>query len=151
MTSNLGSDLIRERTASMTFSNRENIIEGTRRDVLEMLKRSIRPEFLNRIDDIIVFTPLTESEIADIVRLQFDAVVHLVAANDVQLQYTDSALALVARLGYDPQFGARPVKRVLQRYVLNELSKALLGGSLDTTRPIVIDTTADGEALYFRN
>lgn len=151
MTSNLGSDLIRERTASMTSGNREEVIENTRRDVLEMLKRNIRPEFLNRIDDIIVFTPLTESEIADIVRLQFDAVVRLVAANDVQLQYTDSALALVARLGYDPQFGARPVKRVLQRYVLNELSKALLGGSVDTTRPIVIDTDADGETLQFRN
>ncbi len=151
MTSNLGSDLIRERTASMTSGNREEVIENTRRDVLEMLKRNIRPEFLNRIDDIIVFTPLTESEIADIVRLQFDAVVRLVAANDVLLQYTESALALVARLGYDPQFGARPVKRVLQRYVLNELSKALLGGSVDTTRPIVIDTDADGEALQFRN
>ncbi|WP_373810966.1 ATP-dependent chaperone ClpB [Porphyromonas macacae] len=151
MTSNLGSDVIRERTEHMNENNREEVIETTKNQVLELLKKSIRPEFLNRIDDIIVFTPLNQEEIREIVRLQFKSIIKLVAVNNVKLTYTDSALDYVAQKGYDPQFGARPVKRVLQRSVLNELSKKLLSGTLDTSEPIVIDTTAGGEELTFHN
>lgn len=151
MTSNMGSDLIRERSAMLTDDNREAVIEQTRGEVLELLKKTIRPEFLNRIDDVIVFTPLNKSEIKDIVRMQFDAVVRLLAANEVRLEYTEAALDYVAKVGYDPQFGARPVKRVLQRNVLNELSKQLLSGHVDTAKPIVIDATAEGDELVFRN
>ncbi|KGO00675.1 Clp protease ClpB [Porphyromonas macacae] len=151
MTSNLGSDVIRERTEHMNENNREEVIETTKNQVLELLKKSIRPEFLNRIDDIIVFTPLNQEEIREVVRLQFKSIIKLVAVNNVKLTYTDSALDYVAQKGYDPQFGARPVKRVLQRSVLNELSKKLLSGTLDTSEPIVIDTTAGGEELTFHN
>lgn len=114
-----------------------------------MLKRSIRPEFLNRIDEIIVFNPLTEEEIRQIVRLQMDQVVAMLEKNQVHARYTDEAVALIADQGYDPQFGARPIKRIIQRQVLNEMARTILSGKVSKDRIIVIDGGKDG--IVFRN
>ncbi len=149
MTSNLGSDIIREQMQHLTAENRETVTSRTADEVMQLLKHTIRPEFLNRIDETIVFTPLNEEEIFSIVRLQLDGIVRQLAANGVEIRYSEAVLAYVAREGYDPQFGARPVKRVLQRAVLNELSKALLSDSVDTGKPILIDCKDD--AILFRN
>ena len=149
MTSNLGSELIRERMEKLNDSNREQIIDTTKRDVLEMLKQRVRPEFLNRIDEIIMFTPLNEAEIKQIVGLQIDGVRKLLAKNGIDLQITDAAMTLLATEGYNPEFGARPVKRAIHRLVLNELSKDILAQKVNRDKPIVID--ANGETLNFRN
>ena len=149
MTSNMGSSLIRENFEKMTDANHDEVVENTKRQVLELLKKTIRPEFLNRIDDIIMFTPLNEKEIREIVGLQLNGVKKMLAQNGVTLEFTDEALNLIANKGYDPQFGARPVKRVIQRMVLNELSKELLSGHVNRERPIVIDRAGDG--LVFKN
>ena len=149
MTSNLGSELIRERMEKLNASNREQIIDTTKRDVLEMLKQRVRPEFLNRIDEIIMFTPLNEAEIKQIVGLQIDGVRKLLAKNGIDLQITDAAMNLLAKEGYNPEFGARPVKRAIHRLVLNELSKDILAQKVNRDKPIVID--ANGETLNFRN
>ena len=149
MTSNLGSSLIREHFEKMTAANHDEVVEETKNEVLELLKQTIRPEFLNRIDDIIMFTPLSKPEIRAIVNLQLNSVKKMLAANDLTLDFTDAALELIADKGFDPQFGARPVKRVIQKMVLNELSKALLGGQVNRERPIVIDR--QGESLIFKN
>jgi len=149
MTSNLGSSLIRENFEKMTATNHDQVVESTRNQVLELLKKTIRPEFLNRIDDIIMFTPLSESEIGQIVRLQLNAVKKMLEQNGVTLDYTDNAVHSIAEQGYDPQFGARPVKRVIQRSVLNELSKELLSGHVNRERPIIIDV--QNGSLIFRN
>ena len=149
MTSNMGSSLIRENFEKMTDANHDEVVENTKRQVLELLKKTIRPEFLNRIDDIIMFTPLNEKEIREIVGLQLNGVKKMLAQNGVTLEFTDEALNLIANNGYDPQFGARPVKRVIQRMVLNELSKELLSGHVNRVRPIVIDRVGDG--LVFKN
>ena len=149
MTSNLGSSLIRENFDRMTAANHDEVVESTKNQVLELLKKTIRPEFLNRIDDIIMFTPLNQQEIRSIVSLQLGSVKKMLAENGVTLDFTDAALDLIAEKGYDPQFGARPVKRVIQKMVLNELSKALLGGQVNRERPIVIDR--QGESLIFKN
>ena len=116
---------------------------------MELLKKTIRPEFLNRIDDIIMFSPLTESEIRQIVRLQINAIVRRLQSQEVSLTVDESAVGLIASAGFDPEFGARPVKRALQRLLLNDLSRALLGGTVDRRRPIRV--TANGEALEFKN
>ena len=149
MTSNMGSSLIRENFEKMTQANHDEVVEKTKAQVLELLKKTIRPEFLNRIDDIIMFTPLSEQEIRQIVTLQLNAVKKMLAQNNVTLDFTDRALAFLSEKGYDPQFGARPVKRVIQKLVLNELSKELLGGKVNKERPITIDF--DGNKLVFRN
>ena len=149
MTSNMGSQLIRDNFSHMTADNREQVIDTTREAVLNMLKQTIRPEFLNRIDETIMFTPLSESEIQEIVEMQIASVRGMLAKNGVQLQLTPDALAFLSREGYDPEFGARPVKRVIQRLLLNALSKQLLSGVVDTTRPIVVDV--HDEALTFTN
>ena len=149
MTSNLGSSLIRENFDRMTAANHDEVVESTKNQVLDLLKKTIRPEFLNRIDDIIMFTPLNQKEIRSIVNLQLNSVKKMLAENSVTLDFTDAALDLIADKGYDPQFGARPVKRVIQKMVLNELSKELLGGRVNRERPIVIDR--QGEQLIFRN
>ena len=149
LTSNLGSELIRERMEKLNDSNREQIIDTTKRDVLEMLKQRVRPEFLNRIDEIIMFTPLNEAEIKQIVGLQIDGVRKLLAKNGIDLQITDAAMNLLAKEGYNPEFGARPVKRAIHRLVLNELSKDILAQKVNRDKPIVID--ANGETLNFRN
>lgn len=149
MTSNLGSNLIRENFEKITPKNREEIIEETKNQVMNMLKTTIRPEFLNRIDDIIVFAPLKEEEIEQIVRLQLDGVSKMLAENGITLTYTEEAVKSIAQSGYDPEFGARPVKRVIQRKVLNKLSKDILAGTVDKSKPIIIDAIDD--AVFFKN
>ena len=149
MTSNLGSQLIRERFEGITDSNRTEVIEKTKQEVFELLKQTIRPEFLNRIDELIMFTPLTENEIEQIVKLQIEHIKKQLAHNGVHLEVSPAAVRFIAEKGYDPQFGARPVKRVIQHYVLNELSKAIISQSVNTQRPIRIDTKGDG--LGFEN
>ena len=149
MTSNLGSQLIRENCENLTDKNREEVLENTKNEVFELLKQTIRPEFLNRIDELIMFTPLQQSEIRDIVELQIKNVQKLLERNGVQLEVTQSAVDLFAREGYDPQFGARPVKRVLQRMLLNELSKQIIAGSINTDKPIRVDVA--GDEIVFAN
>ncbi|MBR6247580.1 MAG: AAA family ATPase, partial [Muribaculaceae bacterium] len=149
MTSNLGSSLIRERFEHLTAANRDSIIDKTRNEVMEMLKQTIRPEFLNRIDEIIMFTPLTEEQIREIVKMQISGVCRMLASNGVTLQVSDSAIALLAQAGYDPEFGARPVKRAIQSMLLNRLSKDIIGQRVTRERPIVVD--AAGGELTFAN
>ena len=124
-------------------------VEKTKVQVLDMLKQTIRPEFLNRIDEIIMFTPLNENEIEDIVGIQVNAIKRMLAKNGVELEVTPKALKYLAKEGYNPEFGARPVKRVLQRMVLNRLSKDILAQKVDRERPIIIDV--EGEELIFSN
>ena len=147
MTSNMGSDLIRERFANVPEGKMQRTIDETRELVLDLLKRTIRPEFLNRIDETIVFTPLTKSDIERIVRLQLDATAHVLASTGVELHYTDAAVSWIAEAGYDPEFGARPVRRVIQHSVLNELSKSILSGSVDRSSVITLDAE-DGKLLF---
>jgi ATP-dependent Clp protease ATP-binding subunit ClpB len=149
MTSNIGSSLIRENFEHITTSNRDNVIENTKNEIFELLKKSIKPEFLNRIDDLIMFTPLSEEEIHQIVGLQIKLIANLLQKNDIDFSVTNKAIDLIAKIGYDPQFGARPIKRVLQRYVLNELSKQMIAENIDKSKPIIIDAEA-GE-LIFKN
>jgi len=133
----------------MTDANRDDIIKETRQEVFDLLRKTIRPEFLNRIDEIIMFNPLTRSEIVQIVGLQLKNVKQLLAKNNVSLNVSDKAVELIATEGYDPQFGARPLKRLIQREILNELSKMILAGTIDQTRPITVD--ADNFHLVFKN
>ena len=149
MTSNLGSSLIRENFEKITPENHDQVIEHTRNQVLELLKKTIRPEFLNRIDETIMFTPLNEEEIRQIVNLQLKGVAAMLAANGIVLEFTDEALSFIAQEGYDPQFGARPVKRVIQKYVLNELSKEILSRKIDRNQVITI--AKKGQGLEFVN
>ena len=149
MTSNMGSSLIRENFEKMTPETHDQVVDETKIQVLELLKKTIRPEFLNRIDDIIMFTPLNEEEIRKIVTVQLNSVKKMLAQNGIALEFTDAALAFISDKGFDPQFGARPVKRVIQKYVLNELSKELLGGKINKDRPITIDS--NGAGLIFKN
>ncbi len=131
MTSNMGSQLIRENFSKMTEDNKAKVVDETKNEVLEMLKKTIRPEFLNRIDEIIMFTPLNRAEIKRIVELQINSAKKLLENNGIELSITDKALDLLADEGYDPEFGARPVKRVIQREILNQLSKDILSGNVD--------------------
>ena len=147
MTSNLGSSLIRERMEGLNNINRNDVIETTKYEVLEMLKKTIRPEFLNRIDEIIMFTPLNEKEILEIVGLQIKSIKKMLAKNGITLTVTNNALQYLGKEGYDPEFGARPVKRVIQRLVLNQLSKDILAQKVDSTRPIVIEQK-DGNLCF---
>ncbi len=150
MTSNMGSNVIRDNFAAMTVENRDETIEKTKAQVIEMLKQTIRPEFLNRIDETIMFTPLNEAEIEEIVGLQIEGIKKMLAKNGVQLEVTPSALRYLAEEGYDPEFGARPVKRAIHRLVLNQLSKDILAQKVDKDNPIVIDTDGD-MGLIFKN
>lgn len=149
MTSNLGSQIIRERFEHLNAQNRAEVIEKTQNEVFNLLKAQMRPEFLNRIDEIIMFTPLDENEIAQIVRLQVSAVAKMLSKNGITLEATDAAAAFLAKAGYDPEFGARPVKRVIQNMVLNKLSKDIIAQNIDREKPIVIDCV--GDELVFRN
>ncbi len=149
MTSNMGSNLIRDNFSRINNTNREDVIERTKNEVFELLKQTIRPEFLNRIDELIMFAPLNENEIKQIVGLQVEHIKRQLKENGVELQVTDAALAQIAKEGFDPQFGARPVKRVIQREVLNELSKRLIAQTIDRNKPIVVDAVAG--ALIFGN
>ena len=149
MTSNLGSQLIRENFEQLTATNRDEIIEKTRNQVFEMLKQTIRPEFLNRIDELIMFTPLTEAQIREVVLLQLDNLKKQLAESDVVLQVESEAVDFIAHEGYDPEFGARPVKRVIQRYLLNELSKQIISGKVNNQKPIVVKM--ENGSLVFEN
>jgi len=149
MTSNLGSSLIRERFEHLTDANRDEIIDRTRDDVMEMLKKTIRPEFLNRIDEIIMFTPLDEEQIRQIVTMQLNSVKKMLAQNGITLEATDAAIQVLGRAGYNPEFGARPVRRAIQNMVLNPLSKDIIAMKVNRDRPIIID--AENGTLVFKN
>ena len=149
MTSNLGSDLIRERLSDVPAGGEQAAIDETRELVLGLLKKTIRPEFLNRIDETIMFLPLTKEQIGDVVRLQLERVKDMLEPQGIELQWTDPAINYLSDVGYDPEFGARPVKRAIQRYVLNDLSKSLLAGTVNRDKPVIIDSF--GEGLVFRN
>ena len=151
MTSNLGSQMIREQMATMTEANRAETIERVKHNVLEMLKQTIRPEFLNRIDETIMFTPLNKAEIKQIVSLQIESVKKMLARNGLQLEVTDDAIEFLANEGFDPEFGARPVKRAIQRLVLNDLSKQIIAQRVDQSRPITIDADAGEQRIVFSN
>jgi len=149
MTSNLGSQYIQQQCANLSDANRDEVLDETRQKVMDMLKQTIRPEFLNRIDETIMFLPLTKQEIAEVVRLQMRSVGRMLAEQGFKIDVSDDAIALLADLGYDPEFGARPVKRAIQRYVLNDLSKKILAEEVSRDKPILIDAL-DGK-LVFRN
>lgn len=149
MTSNLGSRYIQEQFASMTALNKEQTVKSVKNAVMEMLKKTIRPEFLNRIDETIMFLPLTKSEIEDVVRLQVNAVRKMLEPQGFNLDVTPAAISRLAEEGFDPEFGARPVKRAIQRYLLNDMSKRILSDEISRERPIVVD--ADATGLVFRN
>ena len=134
---------------SMTAANSGQVIEETREALLELLRRTIRPEFLNRIDDTIIFSPLTREDIRQIVRLQLAQIARRVTRQDFNLTITEAAMDWLAQVGYDPHFGARPVKRLLQKYILNELSRQILAGTIHQDQPVIIDVSDD--ELIFRN
>ena len=145
----MGSGLIRENMEKLTDNNREDVIENTKEQVLNLLKQTIRPEFLNRIDDIIMFTPLSESEIKEIVKLQIEGVKSMLKNNQIELNITENALNYLAEIGYNPEFGARPVKRAIQKLVLNQLSKDIIAQHITPAKPITIDF--DNDNLIFSN
>ena len=149
MTSNLGSQYIQQQFEHLNDTNREEVIDKAKVAVIDMLKKTIRPEFLNRIDETIMFLPLTKEQIGDVVRLQLERVKDMLEPQGIELQWTDPAINYLSDVGYDPEFGARPVKRAIQRYVLNDLSKSLLAGTVNRDKPVIIDSF--GEGLVFRN
>jgi len=147
MTSNIGSHIIQENLEKVNDRNREEVFNKTREMVFDLLKKSIRPEFLNRIDEIIMFKPLTIEEIRDIVLLQLRMVQKTLEKNEISLKFTDEAVDYFAKMGFDPQFGARPIKRVIQKNMLNELSKMILDGKVDKNSEIAIDAR-DGKLVF---
>lgn len=147
MTSNLGSSLIHERFENIKTSEFEKTAEKTKYEVVELLKQTIRPEFLNRVDEIIMFMPLTKKNVKEIVEIQLNNLKQLLKEKEIKLVITPDAFEWIAESGYDPFFGARPVKRVIQKQVLNELSKSLLGGKVDTTKNVVMDIF-DGKIVF---
>ena len=149
MTSNLGSSYIQSQFEKINDQNHDQIVEETKAEVMNMLKKTIRPEFLNRIDETIMFQPLNKNEIEQIVRLQINGIKKMLEENGVTLQMSDQAVDFIATAGYDPEFGARPVKRAIQRYLLNDLSKKLLSQEVDRTKPIIVERSSEG--LIFRN
>ena len=149
MTSNLGSQYIQQQFEHLNDTNREEVIDKAKVAVMDMLKKTIRPEFLNRIDETIMFLPLTKEQIGDVVRLQLERVKDMLEPQGIELQWTDPAINYLSDVGYDPEFGARPVKRAIQHYVLNDLSKSLLAGTVNRDKPVIIDSF--GEGLVFRN
>ncbi len=147
MTSNIGADIIQANFENLNDSNTEGIIEKTKMEVFEFLKKSLRPEFLNRIDETIMFRPLTETDIQEIVKIQINSLQKRLSKNDISISITEEAIKEIAHQGYDPQFGARPVKRVIQKMVLNELSKELLAGNISNEANILIDAF-DGKIVF---
>ena len=145
----MGSDYIQSQIGRINAANKAQIMTETKKNVLEMLRKTIRPEFLNRIDETILFTPLSEDEIRQIVRLQLDNIKNMLKQQGIELEATDAAVDYLARVGYDPEFGARPVKRAIQEYVLNDLSKRLLADDVNRDKPITVD--CQGDSLIFRN
>lgn len=151
MTSNMGSSYIQSQMEKLNSANKEQVVEETKTEVMNMLKKTIRPEFLNRIDETIMFLPLTEKEIKQIVLLQIQSVQKMLAGNGVALQLTEGAVNFLSEVGFDPEFGARPVKRAIQRYLLNDLSKKLLAQEVDRSKAIIVDVNASGNGLDFKN
>ena len=153
MTSNLGSAYIQSQFEKLNENSsaqaREALIEETQKEVMNMLKKTIRPEFLNRIDETIMFLPLTHDQIKQVVSLQIQSITKMLEGNGVKLKLTDEALNFLADAGYDPEFGARPVKRAIQRYLLNDLSKTMLAQNIDREKPIVV--SVENGALKFSN
>jgi ATP-dependent Clp protease ATP-binding subunit ClpB len=149
MTSNMGSQLIQAAFENVTPVNKEEVVENTKAQVLDLLRQTIRPEFLNRIDEVIMFQPLMINDIREIIRIQLNDLKEQLAKNGVILQFTDYALEFLAENGFDPQFGARPLKRLIQKRIVNELSKKLLSGSIDKSKPVLVDVF-DG-TVVFRN
>lgn len=139
MTSNIGSNVIQENFQDFEDSDKEQVIAKTKNQLFDLLRQTIRPEFLNRIDEIIMFTPLSRDEIGDIVKLQFNQVQQTLAEMGIEIEASEEALDWLAQLGYDPQFGARPLKRVIQKRILNELSKQILAGKVDKNSKIKLD------------
>jgi ATP-dependent Clp protease ATP-binding subunit ClpB len=151
MTSNIGASLIQENTEQINDDNKEEILAKTKLEVFDILKKTIRPEFLNRIDEIIMFNPLTRDEIKEIVEIQFNSLVKMLAANDIKIKMSQPAIDWLAQLGYDPQFGARPLKRVLQKRIMNELSKQILSGAISKEDEIKIDLDKNNNFLFKNN
>ncbi len=151
MTSNMGAQIIQERFAAAADGKRldPEVVEKTRGEVVDLLKQHLKPEFLNRIDEIVMFEPLTHADIERIVDIQLGIVRKMLAGNGIVLEYTDKARRWIADAGFDPLYGARPVKRTIQRYVVNDLSKRILAGEVDRSKPIRIDAADDG--LTFEN
>ena len=149
MTSNIGSHIIQENLEKVNDKNRDELLNRTREQVFDLLKKTIRPEFLNRIDEIIMFEPLSLSQIRKVVELQLSHVQGMLEKNEIMLKFSPKAVDLIATLGFDPQYGARPIKRVIQREVLNELSKMILSGKVDKAAAILLDAR-DGK-LIFKN
>jgi ATP-dependent Clp protease ATP-binding subunit ClpB len=149
MTSNMGSQIIQDNFEKVTEKNKEEVVEKTKNEVMILLKQTIRPEFLNRIDEVIMFQPLMKKEIKGIIKIQLDSLKQLVAQSGINLQFSDYALDYLAENGYDPQFGARPLKRLIQKEIVNQLSKKILGGDVDKTKPVLVDVF-DG-TVVFRN
>jgi ATP-dependent Clp protease ATP-binding subunit ClpB len=149
MTSNLGSMIIQENFENLNERNREEIVNRTRIDVMDLLRQTIRPEFLNRVDEIILFQPLLKEEIKGIVSIQLNNLKRLVAQSGIQLQFTDYALEFLAEQGFDPQLGARPLKRLIQKEIVNQLSRRILAGEIDKTKPVLVDVFDN--VVVFRN
>jgi ATP-dependent Clp protease ATP-binding subunit ClpB len=149
MTSNMGSHIIQANFENVTEINKEEVVEQTKIEVTDLLRQTIRPEFLNRIDEIIMFQPLMKKEIKEIIKIQLDGLKQLLLQNGVMLEFSDYALDYLADNGFDPQFGARPLKRLIQKEIINQLSKKLLSGTINKTRPVLIDVF-DG-TVVFRN
>lgn len=149
MTSNMGSQVIQDNFENVTEANKEEVVERTKVEVLNMLKQTIRPEFLNRIDDIIMFHPLMKTEIRGIINIQLEQLKSLVAPNGIMLQFTDYAVDFLVENGYDPQFGARPLKRLIQKEIINQLSKKILAGDIDKSKPVLVDVFDN--TVVFRN
>jgi ATP-dependent Clp protease ATP-binding subunit ClpB len=149
MTSNMGSHIIQDNFDNVTEDNKEEVVERTKLDVMGLLRQTIRPEFLNRIDEVIMFQPLMKKEIRGIIKMQLDGLKKLVAQSGINLQFSDYVFDFLAENGYDPQFGARPLKRLIQKEIVNQLSKRILAADIDKTRPVLVDVF-DG-TVVFRN
>jgi ATP-dependent Clp protease ATP-binding subunit ClpB len=149
MTSNIGSHIIQDNFEKLTVENKDEVLAKTKSEVYDLLKKSIRPEFLNRIDEVIMFEPLSREDVTSIVRIQFNQIKQRLAEQNIAISITDEAVEWLAQLGYDPQFGARPVKRVMQKQILNELSKQILAGTVNKEKEIVVDMF--DKQFVFRN
>jgi len=149
MTSNMGSDIIQENFGDVTEKNKEQVVEKTKLEVMMRLRETIRPEFLNRVDEIILFQPLMKNEIRGIIRIQLDGLKNLVAQSGIQLAFSDYLVDYLAENGFDPQFGARPLKRLIQKEIVNKLSKKILAGDIDKSHPVLVDVFDN--VVVFRN
>lgn len=149
MTSNMGSNIIQDNYADRSNYSDEEVFDRTKAEIIDLLKRSLKPEFVNRIDEIVMFQPLSKREIKNIIQLQINQLNNLLSQQNIKVEFTKYALEQLAELGYDPLYGARPLKRVIQKQILNELSKIILGGTLDTSKPIFVDSLEEGKFAFF--